>query len=65
MHTYIHAYRSCSHWWLKGLKYLLHCTQPLTQWRSLKFTNKRGSTLNELGVWGCVMGGILASKMAR
>ena len=59
-------YRSASHWWSEALQTILQTTDPLNSWRGLVAPTKAVEMpLEGCGVWGCVVGGMLAAKLAK
>ena len=71
--------RSAGHWWAESLSTLLQTKDPLNSWRRLaaggsgggrrggRGVSEGGATdplLEICGVWGCLLGGIMATKLA-
>lgn len=63
------SFRSAGHWWLESLTKLLQLKDPLNSWRKLAAGGgggvDRDPLLDGCGVWGCLLGAILATKLAR
>lgn len=59
------AYR----YWNDALDNLTGCTNSLVQWRKeFSDSNSKISTekiLDRCGIWGCLLGGVITSKMAQ
>ncbi len=49
-----------SQWWRESLRLLLCVRDPLTNWRDCLNT-----VLNSAGIWGCLLAGQIAYKLAR
>ncbi|XP_021355787.1 cilia- and flagella-associated protein 54-like isoform X2 [Mizuhopecten yessoensis] len=59
--------RSAYQWWAESLDYTLNTSDALHTWRQLfdNSTDVSSDMLQHCGLWGCVLGGVLASKIAQ
>ncbi len=62
--------RNVYKWWNEALDRLTSCKDCLIKWRK-EFLDKdtkqimHATMLNKFGLWGCIMGGVIASKIAQ
>lgn len=54
-------------WWSESLDTLLSTKDAIHKWRQLlaKAEDKSSALLNKCGLWGCILGGVLASNIAQ
>ncbi|XP_069141650.1 cilia- and flagella-associated protein 54-like isoform X4 [Argopecten irradians] len=59
--------RMAYQWWAEALDYTLNTSDALHTWRELfnKSADISSDMLQHCGLWGCVLGGVLASKIAQ
>jgi hypothetical protein len=59
--------RSAYKWWAESLDHTLNMTNALHTWRTVlkDSTNISSDLLKRCGLWGCLMGGVLASNIAQ
>jgi len=62
----LHVFRGAYKYWSDSLDLTLNTTDAIHTWRSLLDSNDVSSDmLQRCGIWGCLVGGILASNMAQ
>ncbi|KAK3102398.1 hypothetical protein FSP39_011137 [Pinctada imbricata] len=59
--------RSAYKWWAESLDFTLNTTDALHTWRELfkDSTDISSDMLQRCGLWGCLLGGVLASNIAQ
>lgn len=63
-------HRAAYKWWAESLDTILNITDSLKKWRDLTSSSdssvKPASVLlQKCGLWGCLLGGVLAAKIAQ
>lgn len=60
-------YRGAYKWWAEALDHALNMTDALHTWREVlrESTDISADLLKRCGLWGCLLGGVLASNIAQ
>ena len=61
----ITCFRGAYKYWSDSLDLTLNTTDAIHTWRSLDSNDVSSDMLQRCGIWGCLLGGILASNMAQ
>lgn len=64
---YCYIYRGAYKWWAESLDHTLRTTDALHTWREMMkdSTDISSDLLKKCGLWGCLLGGVLASNIAQ
>ncbi|XP_064604908.1 cilia- and flagella-associated protein 54-like isoform X2 [Liolophura sinensis] len=67
LHYHAGNIRAAYKWWSEGLDLVLNLPDSLHTWRQTLYKKEETSSdlLQRCGLWGCVLAGILASKIAQ
>ena len=65
LHNPLCLSRGAYKWWSNSLDTLLGMSDAIHKWRRTYKTDVSVQLLNHCGLWGCLLGGVLASNMAQ
>lgn len=70
VYLFVTQYRAAYKWWAESLDTVLNTTDSLKTWRDLTSSSdtslKPAAVLLQIcGLWGCLLGGVLAADIAQ